>query len=172
MVHVGSRGFCPLFDFGEEGRPFNDFSYFFPYLFYHRFLVSNCSKFCVKWIRMGSTVVGKESLFCAGCEPNLRSLHVASAALVQSSKTSAFSQRTAAADEGACEISFFENAYRWEKEELFTGFRGDKLPVVSYNMTMFETVPAETQRLQAIWRRVFCWAYRCQSIRSRDRMST
>ena len=26
----------------------------FPYLFYHRFLVSNCSKFCVK--RMGSTV--------------------------------------------------------------------------------------------------------------------
>ena len=49
-------------------------------------------------------------------------------------------------------------------------FRGDKLPVVSYDMTMFETVPAETQRLQAIWRRVFCWAYRCQSMRSR--MST
>ena len=97
-------------------------------------------------------------------------LHVASAALGQSSKTSAFSQRTAAPDEGTCEISFFENAYRWEKEELFTGFSGDKLPVVSYNMTMFETVPAETQRLQAIWRRVFCWAYRCQSMRSR--MST
>ena len=37
-------------------------------------------------------------------------------------------------------------------------------------MAMFETVPAETQRLQAIWRRVFCWAYRCQSMRSR--MST
>ena len=47
------KGFCPLFDFGEEGRPSHDFSYF-PYLFYHRFLVSNCSKFCVK--RMGSTV--------------------------------------------------------------------------------------------------------------------
>ena len=65
--------------------------------------------------------------------------------MVQSSKTSAFSQRTASADEGACEISFFENAYLWEKEELFTGFSGDKLPVVSYNMTMFETVPAETK---------------------------
>ena len=67
-------------------------------------------------------------------------------------------------------ISFFENAYRWEKEELFTGFHGDKLPVVSYNMTMFETVSAETQRLQAIWRKIFCRAYRCQSMRSR--MST
>ena len=41
------KGLCPLFDFGEEGRPSNDFPYF-PYLFNHRFLVSNCSKFCVK----------------------------------------------------------------------------------------------------------------------------
>ena len=72
--------------------------------------------------------------------------------------------------EGHAEISFFENAYRWENEELFTGFRGDKPPVVSYTMTIFETVSAETQRLQAIWRKVFCWAYRCQSMRSR--MST
>ena len=39
--------FSPLFDFGEEGRPSHDFSCFFPYLFYHRFLVSNCSEFCV-----------------------------------------------------------------------------------------------------------------------------
>ena len=49
------KGFCPLFDFGEEGRPSHDFSYFFHIFFYHRFLVSNCSKFCVK--QMGSTVV-------------------------------------------------------------------------------------------------------------------
>ena len=51
------KGFCPLFDFGEEGRPTETipwFFIFFPYLFYHRFLVSNCSKFCVK--QMGSTV--------------------------------------------------------------------------------------------------------------------
>ena len=48
------KGFCPLFDFGEEGRPSHDFSYFFHIFFTIGFLVSNCSKFCVK--QMGSTV--------------------------------------------------------------------------------------------------------------------
>ena len=56
------KGFCPLFDFGEEGKPSHDFSYFFHIFFYHMFLVSNCSLFfCVK--QMGSTVlVGQEYL--------------------------------------------------------------------------------------------------------------
>ena len=47
---IGSRMFFSSFWFWEEGRPSHEFSYF-PYLFYHRFLVSNCSKFCVKQMR-------------------------------------------------------------------------------------------------------------------------
>ena len=42
----------------------------FPYLFYHRFLVSNCLKFCVK--RIGSTVAKASPLAC-GCKLSIAS---------------------------------------------------------------------------------------------------
>ena len=56
VIMVGSRRFLPSFWFWGGGQTIPWFFIFFPYLFYHRFLVSNCSKFCVK--QMGSTVVG------------------------------------------------------------------------------------------------------------------
>ena len=49
------EGFLSSFWFWGGGQTIPWFFIFFPYLFYHRFLVSNCSKFCVK--QMGSTVI-------------------------------------------------------------------------------------------------------------------
>ena len=47
------KGFCALFDLGRRADHPMIF-HIFSISFYHRFLVSNCSKFCVKM--MGSTV--------------------------------------------------------------------------------------------------------------------
>ena len=59
---VGSRRVFVLFLILGRRADHPMIFHIFPYLFYHRFLVSNCSKFCVK--QMGSTVVEAETFFC------------------------------------------------------------------------------------------------------------
>ena len=54
VIMVGSRRVFVLFLILGRRADHPMIFHIFPYLFYHRFLVSNCSKFCVKW--MGSTV--------------------------------------------------------------------------------------------------------------------
>ena len=54
---VGSRRVFVLFLILGRRADHPMIFHIFPYLFYHRFLVSNCSKFCVK--RMGSTVANR-----------------------------------------------------------------------------------------------------------------
>ena len=54
VIMVGSRRIFVLFLILGRRADHPMIFHIFPYLFYHRFLVSNCSKFCVK--QMGSTV--------------------------------------------------------------------------------------------------------------------
>ena len=55
VIMVGSRRVFILFLILGRRADHPMIFHIFPYLFYHRFSVSNCSKFCVK--RMGSTVL-------------------------------------------------------------------------------------------------------------------
>ena len=57
LIMVESRRVLSSFWFWGGGQTIPWFFIFFPYLFYHRLLVSNCSKFCVK--QMGSTVTNR-----------------------------------------------------------------------------------------------------------------